>query len=89
MQRLDLNADESRALLARSGGRLRTALEAGGAFFRDQRVGIRAARGHRMVALREPHRHFRLRVGAFGDRMHLVELQRRLVRDQRLDAVGT
>ena len=33
--------------------------------------------------LRQPHRHFRLRVGAFGYRMHLIKLKLRLVRHQR------
>jgi hypothetical protein len=35
----------------------------------------------------EPHRHFGLRVGAFGDGVDLIQLQLGLVRHQRLDAV--
>ena len=44
-------------------------------------------RGHRAAVLRQPHRDLGLRVGAFGHRVHLVELQLGLVRHQRLDAV--
>ena len=35
----------------------------------------------------KPHRHLGLRIGAFGDGVDLVELQLRLMRHQRLDAV--
>ena len=53
----------------------------------DQRVGIGALGGHRAAVLRQPHRDFRLRVGAFGHGVHLIKLQHRLVRHHRLDAV--
>jgi len=35
----------------------------------------------------QPHRHFGLRIGSFGDGVDLVKLQLGLVRHQRLDAV--
>src|SRR5689334_5058953 len=53
----------------------------------NQRIRIGALRGHGTAVLGETHRHFGLRIGSLGDSVHLVELERRLVRHQRLDAV--
>src|SRR3974390_84101 len=49
----------------------------------DKRVGIGTPGGEGAAALREPDRNLRLGVGTPGHRVYLIELKRRIVRDQR------
>src|ERR1700730_796142 len=52
-----------------------------------ERIRIGPFRSHRLAVFGQANRHFGLRVGAFGYRMHLVEFQHRVMRHQSLDAV--
>ena len=54
---------------------------------RHQGIGIGALGGEGAALLRQPHRHFGLRIGALGHRMHLVEFELGLVRHQRMNRV--
>src|SRR5256885_3685016 len=47
---------------------------------RDQRIRIGALRGDGASVLGKPHRNLRLRVGAFGHGVHLIELDRKSTR---------
>ena len=53
----------------------------------DQRVRIGGTRGHRAALVRQSDRDLGLRVGALGHRVHLIEFELRLVRNERLDRV--
>lgn len=54
---------------------------------RDQRIRIGAAGSYRIIVLRKTNGDLRLRIRALGDRVHLIELELCLVRNDRLDGV--